>query len=422
MISTDMAGIILAASLAVSIGAYIFVSRREGSYVNLMTPAFVINIPSFYLLPFARDQVFGIDASAHAYVYVYTTLAIENVIFAYFYTYKSTRPLRLPFSYGYKNFWLFSVVGATIAVLLFVPVLLEFREFVFDPRRIYELTRTGFGANFYLSSTAAYLAAIFAFFCHQSWVRKTLIVLVAALVLALHGSKGQVLDLLLFLLLFVIYVKGRKLKLLPALMVCLGLGLVLIGLFAATITLGSPMEALESLSSYSDYTRNAMLVIDSNFPVQYGRLTWESNVIAVVPRAIMPDKPKDYGAFYLDAEFYPSEMERDQGVPAFGMGVQYADFGELAIVYLALFAALRGWLARIFVARLKQTRHPADFIIVAFLAGVTLFPIGIGWPFPETLAIALCLRFASSIGADKVYREELRFTRPVLPAQGMEGV
>jgi hypothetical protein len=182
------------------------------------------------------------------------------------------------------------------------------------------------------------------------------------------------------------------------------------------------MEALESVSSYSDYTRNAMLVIDSNFPLQYGRLTWESNVLALVPRAIMPDKPKDYGAFYLDAEFYPSEMDLDQGVPAFGIGVQYADFGMLAIVYLALFAALRGWLARVFVSRLKQTRHPADFIMVAFLADVMLFAVGIGWPFLETLFLALCLRFASSIGADKVYREQIRFARPALPAGGLEGV
>ena len=34
--------------------------------------------------------------------------------------------------------------------------------------------------------------------------------------------------------LFVVYVKHRKLKLLPALMVCLGLAVVLIGLFATT--------------------------------------------------------------------------------------------------------------------------------------------------------------------------------------------
>jgi hypothetical protein len=136
----------------------------------------------------------------------------------------------------------------------------------------------------------------------------------------------------------------------------------------------------------------------------------------------MPDKSKDYGAFYLDAELYPFEMELDQGVPDFGIGVQYADFGELAIVYLPLLNVLRGWSARVFVSRLKQTRHPADLIILAFRADVMLLTVGIGWPFAETLFLALCQRLASTMGADEVYRERIEFTRPALPTAGLEGV
>jgi hypothetical protein len=422
MISLATAGGVQLASLAIAVGAYIVVSRHEGSYVNILTPALAINVPAFYLLPLVYNELFGIEASTFAYVYVYATLAVENVAFALLYTRPRLRPIRIPLTYGYGNFGLLSILFIALAALLFMPILLEFHEYIFDPRRIYEETRTGFGGGYYLSSTAAFLATILALFSNQSTVKKILVVSASGLVLFLHGSKGQALNLLLLVVLFQIYVNHRKLKLLPALITGLGIALVLIGLFAATMVLGGPMEAIETVSQYSDYTRNAMLVIDSNLPLEYGRLTWESNVIALVPRVIMPNKPKDYGAFYLDAEFFPGSMDKDQGVPAFGIGVQYADFGWLAIVYLTLFAALRGWLARVFVDRLEQIRHPADFVMVAFLADIALFPIGVGWPFPETLLIALGLRFMSSVGANKVYKERIYARRPVLPHSGLEGV
>jgi hypothetical protein len=177
-------------------------------------------------------------------------------------------------------------------------------------------------------------------------------------------------------------------------------------LFAATMSLGEDAaDALEAISKYSDYTRNAMLVIDSHYPLQYGRLTIESNTLGVVPRQLMPGKPKNFGPFALAEEFYPEWFDSDTGSPAFGVGLQYADFGSWAIVYLALVAALRGWLARIFVNRLAFTKHPADFFMLVFLADISVFPTGVGWLLPEALLVTVFLRWVSGIGARKVYRE-----------------
>ncbi len=98
-----------------------------------------------------------------------------------------------------------------------------------------------------------------------------------------------------------------KLRLLPSLLAGIGLGFLLVLLFAATMALGEgPVEALEAVSQYSDYTRNAMLVIDSHFPLQYGRLTVESQTFSRIPRFLMPSKPKNFGAFYLVDQFFPT--------------------------------------------------------------------------------------------------------------------
>jgi len=419
MISPGLANIVVIASLLVSLRAYVVVSKREGSYINILTPSFFVGVPAYYLLPLVYAKWFGTEATPYAYVYVYAALAVESVVFAYFYTRRSTSVLRLPFSYAHDNFGWLGFAFLTLAVLLYVPVLLQFSDYIWDPRRIYEQTRTGFGTNFYISSSLAYLAVILILFSKRSIAVKVFVVVGSVLILSLHGSKGQVLSLLFLLVLFEVYVKGRKLRLMPALIVGAGLTIVGIALFVATMVLGSPLEALESISQYSDYTRNAMLVIDSNIPRQYGRLTLESNIVSLIPRALMPSKPKNFGPMYLDEQFYPESLDEDAGSPAFGVGVQYADFGVFAIAYLAFFAAFRGWLAQIFVKRLKLTRHPADFIVVAFLADITLFPIGAGWLLPETIAVAILIRYASCFGADRVYRERIQPKVPTISSHAL---
>jgi uncharacterized membrane protein len=338
--------------------------------------------------------------------------------------------IRLPFGYSYKNFGRLAFGALGLAVLIYVPILLEFPEYILDPRQIYTHTRTGFGINFYISSPLAYLAVILVMFSGRSRLLKGAVILGSTIVLALHGSKGQVLSLVLLLALFEVYVRMKKVKLLPSLLVGLAMSLLTLLLLAATMTLGeSPAEVLESVSSYSDYTRNAMMLIDSNFPIQYGRLTLESQIIGRIPRALMPSKPKNFGGLYLDEWFFPQSVDEDAGSPDFGIGMQYADFGVLAIVYLSLFSILRGWLARIFVNRLSVSGHPSDFVLVAFMADIALIPVGgVGWLLPETLFIVLLLRFASTFGADKIYHERIRFRRPsrgqppVTPTDSLEGI
>jgi hypothetical protein len=85
-------------------------------------------------------------------------------------------------------------------------------------------------------------------------------------------------------------------------------------------------------------------------------------------------------------------------------------------VYLAFVAALRGWLARVFVNRLKMTKHPADLFLVIFLADISVFPTGVGWLLPEAILVAVFLRWASRIGAKKVYRERQQRTALVNPS------
>ena len=420
MISNSAADVVVVLSLMVSLGAYVFVSQREGSYLNILTPAYLTGIPAYYLLPIFATHLFGNDASPYSYTYVYVTLAAENVAFAYAYLHSTSKFMRLPFRYSYRNFGSLSLVFLGIAILMYVPILLEFPEYILDPRQIYEHTRVGFGINYYVSSTLAYLSVILIEFTeYPGWVRWG-VSLVAAALLSLHGSKGQVLSLFLVLALFEVYVRGRKVRLLPSLIVAGGLSLLVLLLFVASMAIDKdPLEAVRTISEYSDYTRNAMLVIDSHFPLQYGRLTMEGHLYGRTPRFLMPDKPTNFGALYLDDQFFGASLDDEKGAPDFGIGLQYTDFGVFAIAYLVFFALVRGWLARMFVRRLNGTQHPADFFMVAFLANVSLFPVGaVGWLLPEAFLVAFFVRFASRVGTGAVYRDQIRIRTRRAPLGG----
>jgi hypothetical protein len=406
MISINLVILAIGASLGIAVLAYLVLSKYEGSSINLLTPSFVMAIPAYYLLPLVYLNLFGVEGSTYAHFWVYSALAVEPLAFVYAYKRTGNKVARLPGASSYSNFGLVSLLCLSLGVLLYIPVLVQFREFIFDPRQIYTQTRTGFGLQAFVSSTLAYLAVILVLCSRHSKALKALAVLLATGLLSLHGSKGQVLSVISILLLYYVYVLGRKITFARSMVVYVCTGMVVLLLFAATMSLGEDAAgALEAISKYSDYTRNAMLVIDSHYPQQYGRLTIESNTLGIVPRQLMPGKPKNFGSFALAEEFYPEWFDSDTGSPAFGVGLQYADFGSWAIVYLALVAALRGWLARIFVNRLAFTKHPADFFMLVFLADISVFPTGVGWLLPEALLVMVFIRWVSRIGAKKVYRE-----------------
>jgi O-antigen polymerase len=401
-----LAVLAISVSLLIAVLAYLSLSKHEGSSINILTPSFLTAIPAFYLLPLVYLDLFGAQGSTYAHLWVYLTVAVETLAFVFAYTRTGNRLVRLPGLSSYSNFGILSLVCLGAGILLYVPVLVEFSEFLLDPRQIYIQTRTGFGTQSFISSTLAYIAVILILFSKRSRIIKVLTIFVAIGLLSLHGSKAQIVSVLMILLLYYVYVLGRRISLARAVIVYACLGALVLVLFAATMSLGEDAaDALEAISGYADYTRNAMLVIDSHYPLQYGRLTIESNTLAVVPRQLMPGKPKNFGSFALAEEFFPESFDKDAGSPAFGVGLQYADFGSWAVVYVALVAALKGWLARIFVNRLKLTKHPADFFVVVFLADISVFPVGVGWLLPEALLVAVFLRWASRIGAGKVYRE-----------------
>lgn len=392
-----MVEFIILTSLAIGILAYALAVRQDRSFINVLTPVYLTFIPAYYVLELVHIYYFGYSATTGAYAYAYTAYALNFLVLALAYRYFPAARVGLPFNVNPRIRWLPYIVLAG-SVLVYMPILIEFSDLILSPREIYMRTRSGYGHMFFVSTALTYIAFVLMLFKQQSFRGEKLLFFTACVLLCLmHGSKGQVVVLLMIAVMYWAMAKGKQISMLR--------GLTLATLFA--VGLGSMFYFFQwrhsdsadgvfmLMSSYADYNRNAMMLIDDpTLEPQYGRLTVEQNIYTRVPRVLYPAKPKDWGTFWLAKRYYPVWFEKETGAPSFGiMGVPYADFGKFAILYLMVWAALGGVLLKIFVTRLREYRSPCDFIAVLFLCGVSIIPGGVGYMLPEHLVLAILVAF-----------------------------
>ncbi len=374
---------------------FILVSIKEKSYLNILFPSLLFSVPINYILEPGYLYLTGeLSGSVYAYCYIYLCEAATSICFAWAYLKtSSTKQLKLPYNTPNLNssFWayLFLIVG----FLLYLPVLIEFRDYIFTPRRIYELTRTGYGIYFFASTFFCNVALVLALFSKRlNFIQKTLFCTIIFVLAYLHGSKGQILVGFVVILLYNVYIREYLINIKKFIVIALlsfSFGCLL---FYLTLSRESN-NFLLSVIGYSDYNRNAIMIIDNEKQLSYGKIAIEKALLSRVPRALYPEKPIIFGAFRLADKYYPASMDLNQGVPAFGIGEQYADFGDFSIIYLCVWAIFNGLISKIFVNRLKKYYTPGDFIIVLSLAGINAFPLGTVYLLFEHVLLGIALNW-----------------------------
>ena len=386
--------LIILSSLAVAITAYIMIVVKDKSFFHILTPIYFTFIPGYYLLELLHMHYFGYSGQSSTYLYCYATYGLTFLFLALAYTRFPAVRVKLPFNVRHEIKYLPYVVLAA-AVLVYLPILIEYREFILNPRAIYLKTRIGYGHMYFTSTALTYLAYIFCLFKkHPFKGEKTLFFVMCALWCLAHGSKGQVVHMVLIGLMYHVLVRDRRMKLSTVAAYSIGFAVGLGSLFYAFS--GSMREGdlsvLTGMATYSNYNRNAMMVIEDYPEINCGRLTLETAIFSRVPRVLYPNKPDDWGSFGLAKKYYPVWFEKKTGSPSFGiLGVPFADFGHFAILYLIFWAVVTGVLLKIFVVRLREYRNPSDFIIVLCLANVGIMPTGVAYTLPEHFVLAFLL-------------------------------
>ncbi len=378
----------IAVSFSVLVGCYLLVSKKDKSYLNVLTVSFLFFIPSNYFLELMGIYIFGIKGSEFSYFFVYLTYAFYYLALTIGYVFSNPPFISLPLSGKRYNFYFLAILFFCLGIALYLPVLWEFKDQLGDPRAIYTSTRTGYGIYFYLSSTLIYLGFILFLFKGQV----VLPLLICTFVSFFKGSKTHLLTPFLILIIYQVYVMGKRVRFLKSVgYISIFLFLIIISFLANTFSSSDTLSLFEKFYGYGDTTRNSALVIDHFTDFKWGRLNFEEAFYQRIPRLLFPNKPKDFGAFYLAKEFYPEEFERDVGAPAFGLvGLPFADFGYFSIFYLILLGFLTGYVMNFFKKRLYLSKSPGDFIMFSFFSGINLLSMG-PYLLPDHFLLALII-------------------------------
>lgn len=392
--------IILAALLYVF--SYAMISSYEKSYFNILVPALFVQAPIYFVLEPLNLYLNGPRGSLFGYIFVYACYTAGFVFFALGYRFlapSNWRILQTIVKYREnKESKNLHVVLLIISWGAMFPVLYEYRDLLATPRKIYEATRTGYGIFFFSSAMLNNLAFIaFLFLKRKSFFGSVVFIFLLLVNVYLHGAKGQFIYILMIYFAYNCYVVGKKMNGRKFILSFGGMALLLVSLFTVFAPQRSELvEMAVGISEYSDYSRNGIMVIDSDIPLEFGKMTLDQAVYSRLPRFLYPDKPKDYGVFALAKRFYPEQFENDTGAAAFGVGAIWADFGVFSLLYIILWAVFLGGMTKTFAYNLKESKNMGVFAMLLFLIGIDLMPVGAGYTIVEHFILFLLLAAATT--------------------------
>lgn len=170
-----MITLVILCSLFVFVLCYVFISLYERSLIHVLTPALIIFLPTYYvfeLLYIYTTDKGDVEKNLAGYAFFYFVYALSILMFSagYLFSVKNKMTLSSVRQFGIiefcniKSYFSFAILFSAISLLLYVPIIIEFSQYIANPRRIYELTRTGYGASFFISILTSMLGA-FPFTC-----------------------------------------------------------------------------------------------------------------------------------------------------------------------------------------------------------------------------------------------------------------
>jgi hypothetical protein len=383
-----------------SVALYAYVSLREKTYINALSAFFAFYFfTSFVLEPFFFEQdVYQYDVNAFAFVYLCDFANFFGMAVAYTAVagvFKANRiPIRRPAIESRLGIFAWAFLG--ISALMFLPVAIEFRELVFsDPRALYALTRIGYGQYLFISVLMGNLSVI----CFLFSARKGVILFVPFVVLLtlFKGAKGPILVILEIYATWAVYVRGVRVALGKFVLSAVAVIAVMTGLFAVTLRGVDSSVLLIAIAGYSDYNRNAALTVTEPIGPFYGRLALENWVYSRIPRVLDPNKPKNFGQYYLAEHYLPAQFAAEAGAPPLGAGNYIADFGTFTPVFMLFMGLCGGYFLGLCVEWLRRGGGVAAFVPLLYFSSISLIPIPMAFLGVEHWLIGLCLGKASRL-------------------------
>ncbi len=237
------------------------------------------------------------------------------------------------------NFNKLSLLFYSLFVLSFV--LLASHTFgvlnwIMNPREGYQFHREGAGQFWAFGLTFLSVSFFLKMVQLKKYTNKKILLFIFYIISAyLFGSKGILIEYLIFFFTTLWLFKDKKIKFYIAIGVPFIASIVLYNLYLALNDYN-----FQSIAEYFDLYINSSNFykeyFNGNFKLLYGKIFF-TDYWALLPRALFPNKPYVYGIIHVNEYFFPGAAE-ETNTPAFGGPIAYfADFGILGVIFLTLF-------------------------------------------------------------------------------------
>jgi hypothetical protein len=117
-------------------------------------------------------------------------------------------------------------------------------------------------------------------------------------------------------------------------------GVVAVAAFFGLLFFQSSMTALNVLSYFENFDVTTRFISRfDEFGYRYGA-GWLSQFWFYVPRALYPDKPREYGSLLIPAHLFPGAHEQGYAPGFLGWSLSYLDFGLVGVFVMGYLASM----------------------------------------------------------------------------------
>jgi hypothetical protein len=274
---------------------------------------------------------------------LYATLSILIEFLILFILSKKIK--KINFKFNLKEIKTIKINFKPLSFIFFIFYIISFyllatKEFglynwILNPRLGYQLYRDGSGQYWILSVSFLALSFSLLMLNKYSIVSRSLYFLFYSYFAFLLGSKGMVIEYLIFFILILWLYKDKSLK---KILIFIS-PIVVIAILYNFYTSVENFD-FDSVASYFTYYTNSGMYFKEYYTNKIGLFHGKlllSDFWSLAPRSLFPNKPYVYGILEINEYFFPGAAEMTN-TPAFGGPILYfADFGILGVIFLTIF-------------------------------------------------------------------------------------
>lgn len=254
-----------------------------------------------------------------------------------------------------------------------------------DPRSAYQFSRGGAGSLYALTQWCLVLTQLYVLWALRPGVRRLLgTTAVFVIITYFLGSKNHLLVVVIISCLYANFFVHR----IPGWIILVGAPLGLALHFGLQIAQGTAEDIIGTVSYFDYFTVTAQFIGRFHELGFHLGSAWLSSLWDFVPRALVPDKPHEYGVLLIQQLLFPGAAEAGHTPGILAWALAYLDFGALGVLGSGILTGL--WQRASYEYFLRNRDSVVAFALMVHFSIWSIFSYA-----PPAVALLLCILFSA---------------------------